>query len=125
MERAVFEGEEKKKQIVPAIVPDSRKRKRGDESSSVDEEIVEVRTWDRDLRRSGATAVLVFIDKISSEASLKAVANVAKNKKTVKAFWGERLSEERNVPALGISRMTPDPICLIALALIFCFPKAT
>lgn len=105
MERVIFEGEGEK-QFAPAARLDSRKRKRGDESDT-SKEVVEVKTWDRDLRRSGATAVLVFVDKSSSEVSLKAVANLTKSKKKTVVFWGEGLSEEHKVPPLGISRMAP------------------
>lgn len=121
MERVVFEGEGEK-QLAPAAVPDSRKRKRGDESDAV-KEAVEIKTWDRDLRRSGATAVLVFVDKISSELSLKAVANVSKSKIKIIVSWGG-LSKEHKVPDLGISRATPNFICSIAPALTFA-PQAT
>lgn len=117
MERVVFEGESEK-QVVPTVGLDSRKRKRGDESDTT-KEAAEVKTWDRDLKRSGATAVLVFVDKNSSEVTLKAVANLTKSKKKTAVFWGEGLSEEHKVPALGISRMVLNSFYQIALVLTF------
>lgn len=120
VERVIFEGEGEK-QVVPVVRLDSRKRKRGDESDTA-KEAVEVKTWDRDLRQSGSTAVLVFVDKSSSEVSLKAVANLTKSKKKTVVFWGEGLSEEHKVPPLGISRVTPNSFYQIALVLTFYVP---
>lgn len=115
LERVIFEGEGRK-QLIPAVGLDSRKRKRSDESDAA-KEAAEVKTWDRDLRQSGATAVLVFVDKISSEMSLKAAANVCKSGIKTMIPWGEDLNEEHKVPALGISRVTSNSICSISPAL--------
>lgn len=115
LERVIFEGEGGK-QLAPAAGLDSRKRKRSDKNDAA-MEAAEVKTWDRDLRRSGTTAVLVFVDKISSDMSLKAAANVCKSGIKTTIPWGEDLSEEHKVPALGISRVTSNSICPIAPAL--------
>ena len=54
-------------------------------------------TWDRDLQVNGGTAVIVFVDRASREAALKAVRKVTKHKKDI--TWGKGL--EHSLPALG------------------------
>ncbi|EEH18841.1 hypothetical protein PABG_01160 [Paracoccidioides brasiliensis Pb03] len=58
-------------------------------------------TWNRELHTSGAHAVVVFFDRPSMEASLKAAKRAAKNR--TKIIWGEGIEKDR-LPALGIQR---------------------
>ncbi|PGG98178.1 hypothetical protein AJ79_08948 [Helicocarpus griseus UAMH5409] len=62
-------------------------------------------TWDRTLHTSGAHAVVVFVDRPSMEASLKAAKRAAKNPSpSNKIVWGAGLDENRLPPPLGIQR---------------------
>jgi len=58
------------------------------------------RMWDRDVLRAGGTAVVVFVDRVSMEAVVKAVRRVRKSGE--KVVWGEGL--EGMVPSLGSQR---------------------
>lgn len=119
MEGVVFEGEEKKKKL-GAVTTDSRKRKRGDGKGATE---AEVKTWDREMRQSGGTAVVVFVDKASCEMGLKAAAKAVKSKKKDGKgdgviVWGEGVREEYKVPALGISRMMPIRFSVRSIGLV-------
>ncbi|KAL9610761.1 MAG: hypothetical protein Q9167_004544 [Letrouitia subvulpina] len=57
-------------------------------------------TWDRDLRKGGFTAVVVFVDRESMETALRAVRR--KKSERNPPTWGEGL--EGRIPALGSSR---------------------
>ncbi|KAI9788239.1 MAG: Ribosomal RNA-processing protein 7 [Candelina submexicana] len=89
----------------PAAVPKGKvgkKRKRA-EDRAVEEysEASELpKTWDRDLHRSGSTAVVVFVDKASAETGFKAARKAAKE--GTKIYWGDGV--EGKVPALGSAR---------------------
>jgi hypothetical protein len=56
--------------------------------------------WDRELRPSGSHAVVVFVDRASMEASLKAVKAAAKSRKDI--IWGEGIEDK--LPPLGAQR---------------------
>ena len=86
------------------VMKRSKKRKivTADELQSQLESIELPSTWNRRLQKSGAHAVVVFVDKASKEASLKAV-NKAGNKGT-QIIWGEGI--EDRIPALGVERYT-------------------
>ena len=83
----------------------SKKRKRGDEGATA----INLKraalpdTWDRELHRSGSTAVVVFVDRASMSASLKAVSRASKAGK--KPLWGESI--EGTLPALGSASRLP------------------
>ncbi|KAI9719253.1 MAG: hypothetical protein M1812_003583 [Candelaria pacifica] len=111
VESVIFENERTstpKPQIAtPVAEPKSKKgnnkkRKRGEDK--VVEEYTEAselpKTWDRELHRSGSTAVVVFVDKASAEAGLKAARKAAKE--GTKMHWGDGV--EGKVPALGSAR---------------------
>jgi len=53
--------------------------------------------WDRDLELNGGTAVIIFVDRASMDAALKAVKKVQKN--SISIIWGEGLEDV--VPELG------------------------
>ncbi|PYH86939.1 ribosomal small subunit assembly protein [Aspergillus uvarum CBS 121591] len=84
-----------------------RKRVTADELESQLEDIELPAVWDRPLQKSGAHAVVVFVDQPSMEASLKAARKVARKavsgSSSKKIVWGEGLDEDR-VPALGLER---------------------
>ena len=58
-------------------------------------------TWDRDLMIGSLTAVVLFVDKGSVEAALKAVKRAQKEK--TEPVWGEGVEDK--VPALGSARV--------------------
>lgn len=77
----------------------SKKRKRG-KSGGIFEGIEGTAlssVWDRDLQTNGLTAVVLFVDRASMEAALKAVKVIRKERR--EPVWGEGL--EGKVPALG------------------------
>lgn len=76
-----------------------KKRKRG--SDGTDLEDVEgtalPSTWDRDLQYDGLTAVVLFVDRTSMDAALKAAKAIRKER--IEPVWGEGI--EGKLPALG------------------------
>ncbi|CAZ85173.1 unnamed protein product [Tuber melanosporum] len=56
--------------------------------------------WDRQLCKSGSTAVVVFVDKPSMDVSMKTARKLSKTR----VVWGDGISEGVNIPALGIPR---------------------
>lgn len=77
----------------------SKKRKRGKSGGMLEgiEGTVLPSVWDRDLQTNGLTAVVLFVDRASMEAALKAVKVIRKERR--EPVWGEGL--EGKVPALG------------------------
>jgi hypothetical protein len=57
-------------------------------------------TWEREVLRAGGTAVVVFVDRASVEAVMKAVRRVRKHGEAV--VWGHGV--EGQVPSLGSQR---------------------
>ncbi|EEQ86771.2 hypothetical protein RJZ56_006157 [Blastomyces dermatitidis] len=89
--------------VTPTPVTNAKKRKRDStEELQVELDTIELpRTWDRELHPSGAHAVVIFVDRPSMEASLKAAKRAAKNR--TKLVWGQGI-DDRRFPALGIQR---------------------
>jgi ribosomal RNA-processing protein 7 len=94
-----------------------RKRMATEEATEVEAELPPV--WDRELRRSGSTAVVVFVDQKSVELVLKAVRKLHKSPSKEREWpvWGEGVEDK--VPALGSARYLthhkmryPDPAML-------------
>lgn len=79
-----------------------RKRITADDLQNALDEIELPATWDRQLQKSGAHAIVVFADRPSMEASLKAATKAAKKGNSTQIIWGEGI--EHRVPALGLSR---------------------
>ena len=79
----------------------SKKRKRGSGESNVDdvEGAALPSVWDRDLQTNGLTAVVLFVDRASMDAALKAVRSTRKERR--EPVWGEGLDDK--VPALGFA----------------------
>jgi hypothetical protein len=110
VERVEFEAlPTKKKGLTLATttqgnVTKSKKRKRvtADDLQSQLDSIALPPHWDRELQKSGARAVVVFVDKPSMEASLKAARKAAKKAPPV---WGAGLDDGGGrLPALGLPR---------------------
>ena len=85
----------------------SRKRKRTTEERSPEElENAQLpATWDRELHKSGSTAVVVFVDRASMEEVIKAVKKAQKLRTNI--VWAKGLEEK--VPSLGSARMMSVP----------------
>ena len=83
----------------------SKKRKRSSERSHTKalESAALPTTWDRELQLNGSTAIVLFVDRSCSEAALKAVKLLRKQK--IQPTWGEGV--EADLPPLGYPRMNP------------------
>lgn len=84
----------------------SKKRKRGSGNDDIEniEGAALPAIWDRDLQTNGLTAVVLFVDRVSMEAALKAAKMTRKENR--EPIWGEGV--EKKLPALGsASRATP------------------
>ena len=125
-----FEGSTREKHSASAGPPTTtsvggsssktKKRKRAAEKAEAEEAIAQQLeagfppVWDRPVHRSGSTAIVVFVDKASMAAALKAVRAAIKSSKTI--TWGEGV--EDHIPPLGVERMLPfhtstvDPVPL-------------
>lgn len=109
IERVTFEDVPVKKAgLATATEPNlshrpNKKRKRitADDLQTTLDEIQPPSTWDRVLQKSGAHAIVIFADKPSMEASLKAAARAAR--KGTPLLWGDGIPADR-VPALGVQR---------------------
>ena len=82
-----------------------KKRKRGSGGQSIEqlEDTTLPSTWDRELQSNGRTAVVVFVDRSSMEACLKAVKKLRKERKEL--VWGGSLAEK--LPSLGSASVYP------------------
>lgn len=115
-ESITFENERRNSpsSVIPAIKSTKvQKRKRASDTDfEINTELP--KTWDREMHKSGSTAVAVFADEKSVEAVLKAIKRLHKSGKEKFPVWGEDLSEK--VPKLGSHRYLthhkmryPDP----------------
>ncbi|KAL8644945.1 MAG: hypothetical protein Q9210_006989 [Variospora velana] len=86
----------------PSNGKQGKKRKRVYEHRAIDEleGTALPATWDRELRKDGLTAVVVFVDRPSMDAAFKAVRQIRKN--DIAPVWGE--GSEGQVPPLGSAR---------------------
>ena len=78
-----------------------RKRVTADDLQSKLDSLTPPPTWDRQLHKSGSHVIVVFADRASMEASLKAVTKASKKGPVI--IWGEGVPTDR-VPPLGIKR---------------------
>lgn len=108
-------------QVTAAVPKKGKKRKRAVEEDFTEADVKLPPVWDRELRRSGSTAVATFVDQKSVEAALKAVRKLHKShpKQGEWPVWGKGV--EDTVPALGSARYLthhkmryPDPAILQA-----------
>ena len=106
IEDVLFEGQRKKGSGMDEVsgprAPQnkkSKKRKHGSNGDVIEdmESVALPSVWDRDLRTDGLTAVVLFVDRASMDAVLKAVKSSLKERRV--PVWGEAL--EGKVPALG------------------------
>lgn len=106
IESVAFEGARVGKGISAPVAPvkQGKKRKRGAEEDGEENTAEEVgllpETWDRELHRSGGTAVITFVDKPSADLALKEAKRAIKNKTGI--TWGVELGSK--VPPLGSAR---------------------
>jgi ribosomal RNA-processing protein 7 len=91
-------------QALKVALNKGKKRKRATNNDFAESATELPEVWDRDLRRSGSTAVALFVDEKSMEATLKAVRKLHKShsKDTKWPIWGEGVGDK--VPALGSAR---------------------
>lgn len=101
VEAVVFEGQRKKERkgtggtgaLASVGEGGSRKRKRPGmeelEESLKDERAQLPGTWSRELRPSGSSAVVVFVDRASAEAAMKVIKRKAKRREAVVWKWEE------------------------------------
>ena len=89
-----------------------KKRKRGAQGGSIEEleDAVLPSTWDRELQSNGRTCVVVFVDRPSMEACLKAVKKLRKEQRG--PIWGDGL--DGKLPSLGSASANP-PFRIISL----------
>ncbi|POS85065.1 hypothetical protein EPUL_003362 [Erysiphe pulchra] len=120
---ASFENEKRivdsKKIKIPSrteIVGKKRKRVAELEQTQLEQDLPEI--WDRKLRRSGSSAVLLLVDEKSVAKVLRAAKKQQKSKKTMKDWpiWGDNCSSTPPIPPLGSARYLshhtirfPDP----------------
>ena len=124
-ESTTFEHEKQKPSVpsqtmeVAAENGKKRKRRGSNDVAKADTELPPM--WDRELRRSGSTAIVLLVDQKSAEAALKAVRKLhnSPTKGEKWPIWGQ--SAEDKVPALGSARYIthhrmryPDPATLQA-----------
>lgn len=88
------------KHVPPAKPSKKRKRTTAAELALELENASLPQTWDRAIQPSGSHAVVVFVDKPSMEASLKAARKAAKLGTAI--TWGEGI--EHRIPPLGRRR---------------------
>lgn len=102
VESVAFEGARVGKGISAPVAPvqQSKKRKRDtDGEATADEVGLLPEVWDRELHRSGGTAVLTFVDRASAELALKEIKKALKSKKSI--HWA---ADKGVAPSLGSSR---------------------
>lgn len=105
-ETIVFENEKRTPAFSSIVEPSTKKdknlkRKRGDKGKATDSNAGQLpKVWDRDLHRSGSTAVAVMVDQKSVAAVLKAVRKV--HKSGAFPVWGAGVEEK--VHKLGSHR---------------------
>lgn len=123
IENVSFEGARVGKGIIAPVAPmkQNKKRKRDDAGDEDDQSEIEVgllpRIWDRELHRSGGTAIATFVDKASADLALREAKRAIKSKEDI--VWGAGVEDK--VPPLGSARYStherlrfPDPAVLQA-----------
>ncbi|GAB7366395.1 hypothetical protein MBLNU230_g8192t1 [Neophaeotheca triangularis] len=106
IENVAFESARVGKGISAPVAPakKGKKRKRGaedDTTSEAPEVGLLPETWDREVHRSGSTAVVTFIDTASAELALREARKAAKTGRKI-PWAGE--SVDSRVPPLGLAR---------------------
>ncbi|KXL49748.1 hypothetical protein M433DRAFT_74227 [Acidomyces richmondensis BFW] len=106
IESVAFEGTRVGKGLTAPVAPmkkgKKRRRSEAEENESMSKEEVGIlpNIWDRELHRSGGTAIVTFIDQPSAQLALKEARKVLKSRKDI--IWG--LGVEDRIPSLGYAR---------------------
>lgn len=93
--------------ISSSIDFNAKKRKWSNDHDPIDTEGLP-KTWDRELGKSGASAIVLLVDKKSVEYTIKKIKKLHKKQKSMQTpenvwpLWGEGVSS--NIPALGSAR---------------------
>ncbi len=88
---------------LPSREKNKKKRKRVGVEDPEEQHAELPETWDRELRRSGSTALVVFADRASLNATIKALSRAQKKP----LIWGEGVAD--TVPELGSHRTIFHP----------------
>lgn len=103
IESVAFEGARVGKGIAAPVAPvqQGRKRKRGEEEEGASNEEAGrlPQVWDREVRRSGSSAIATFVDRESRDLALKEAKRASKSKTQI--VWGDNV---KGLPALGSAR---------------------
>jgi ribosomal RNA-processing protein 7 len=112
VDRVEFEEDEGKSSTVlvkgqkwgkeQAAQSSNRKRKRDEGLDEDKEKLALPATWEFKLRRSGSSAVVVFVDRATAEAVLKECVRMAKRKEKVEWRSTEELGEKRKADGILI-----------------------
>lgn len=104
VESIAFEGARVGKGITAPVAPARKKRKRGQDENEAATAPAEVgklpEVWEREVHRSGGTAVVTLVDKASADLALKEARRAVKQGKEV--AWGAGVEDK--VPSLGSAR---------------------
>lgn len=102
IENVAFEGARVGKGISAPVAPmkQGKKRKRGSDEDTPTEVGSLPTSWDRELHRSGGTAVVTFVDRPSAEMALKEARKAIKSKRQI--VWADGL--QGKVAPLGSAR---------------------
>lgn len=98
VERVSFEGSRVRPESTAAEGGKPGKKRKRNEEDGEEGELPE--TWDRELHRSGGTAVVTFVDQASADTAMKDAKRASKQKREL--VWNQSI--EAKVPSLGSAR---------------------
>ncbi|KAJ9648214.1 hypothetical protein H2199_001067 [Coniosporium tulheliwenetii] len=108
VESVDFDGlRSKKSGSIPIYFEAGQKRKRN--ADDVPQELELPAVWDREILKSGSSAVVVFVDRASAESALKHCKKAAKTQKEVRWTPEDGLGEKRYLTHHTL-RYPPKPI---------------
>jgi ribosomal RNA-processing protein 7 len=103
-ESIIFENEKRTSSVTTLVGKATKKDKALKRKRETEGDITIIdklpKVWDRDLHRSGSSAVVAMVDQRSVEAALKAIRKI--HKSGAAPVWGEGV--EKKVPKLGSQR---------------------
>ena len=120
IEEVQFEGqrrqnnsEQEPQPIGRNAVKKGKKRKRGSEGGNLEnvKGAALPSVWDRELQTNGLTAVVLFVDRTSKDAALKAVNTSLKEGR--KIVWGDAIEDK--LPALGSASKSPPQVQVVKM----------
>ncbi|EMC99307.1 hypothetical protein BAUCODRAFT_398881 [Baudoinia panamericana UAMH 10762] len=104
IERVDFEGARVGKGITAPVAPSRGKKRKRSQIENGEDAGKEVGllpdVWDRELHRSGGTAVVTFVDKASADLALREARRAIREKRNI--IWGAGI--EGKLPPLGSAR---------------------